>query len=136
MDSAINGNTTNINTINSKIPSEASATNQLADKAFVGDSINSVTAYYITKNAAGDQWSTRAELFAATTFYSGGQVRVPTKNDYTIVLDDENHDHATTRYIYNNSWEYQYTVNETALTQAQLNALNSGITAAKVATYD
>jgi hypothetical protein len=57
-------------------------------------------------------------------------------NDYTIVLDDENHDHATTRYIYNSGWEYQYTINETPLTQAQLNALNSGITAGKVATYD
>jgi phenolic acid decarboxylase len=52
------------------------------------------------------------------------------------VLDDENHDHATTRYIYNNGWEYQYTINETPLTQAQLNALNSGITAGKVAKYD
>lgn len=125
MDTAISGNTTNINTINSKIPSEASATNQLADKDYVGDSINSVTAYYITKNAQGGQFATYAELAAATTFYSGGEVRVPTKNDYTIVLSDETHDNATTRYIYNNGWEYQYTVNETALTQAQLNAINS-----------
>ena len=62
--------------------------------------------------------------------------RVPTRNDYTIFLDDENHNHATTRYIYNNGWEYQYTVNETPLTQAQLDALNSGITAGKVSTYD
>lgn len=136
MDSAISGNTSDISTINGKIPSEASTSNQLADKAYVGDSINSVTAFYITKNAAGDQFATYAELAAATTFYSWGQVRVPTRNDYTIVLDDENHDHATTRYIYNSVWEYQYTVNETPLTQAQLNALNSGITAAKVATYD
>jgi hypothetical protein len=51
---------------------------------------------------------------------------VPTRNDYCIVVADENHDNATTRYIYqNNQWEYQYTVNETALTTAQLNALNS-----------
>lgn len=71
MDTAISGNTTNINTINSKIPSEASTSNQLADKAYVGDSINSVTAFYITKNAAGDQFATYAELAAATTFYSG-----------------------------------------------------------------
>lgn len=70
MDSAISGNTTNISTINSKIPAEATSSNQLADKAYVGDSINSVTAYYITKNAAGDQWSNYAELAAATTFYS------------------------------------------------------------------
>jgi hypothetical protein len=136
MDSNISTNTSDISTINGKIPSAASTSNQLADKAYVGDSINSVTAYYITKNAAGDQFATYAELAAATTFYSGGVVRVPTKNDYTIVLDDENHDHATTRYIYNSVWEYQYTVNETPLTQAQLNALNSGITAGKVSTYD
>jgi hypothetical protein len=51
-------------------------------------------------------------------------------------LDDENHDHATTRYIYNTNWEYQYTVNETALTTAQVNALNSWITSAKVTCYD
>lgn len=51
-------------------------------------------------------------------------------------MDDENHDHATTRYIYNNGWEYQYTVNETPLTQTQLDAINSGITAGKVTTYD
>ena len=93
-------------------------------------------AYYITKDAQGDQWTSYAELAAATTFYSGWVVRVPTKNDYTIVLDDENHDNATTRYIYNSGWEYQYTVNETALTQAQLDALNSGITSGKVSTYD
>lgn len=136
MDTAIGNNTSAISTINWKIPSAATASNQLADKNYVDDSINSVTAYYITKNAQWDQWATRTELFAATTFYSGGVVRVPTKNDYTIVLSDEQHDNATTRYIYNNGWEYQYTVNETALTQAQLNALNSWITAAKVTTYD
>ena len=51
-------------------------------------------------------------------------------------MDDENHDHATTRYKYNNGWEYQYTVNETPLTQTQLDAINSGITAGKVTTYD
>ena len=124
-------------TINWKIPSAATSSNQLADKNYVNDSINSITAYYITKNAQGDQFATYAELSSATTFYSGWVVRVPTRNDYCIVQADENHDNATTRYIYqNNQWEYQYTVNETALTTAQLNALNSWITAAKVSTYD
>ena len=127
---------TSISTIEWKIPSEASTSNQLADKAFVNSSINSIAAFYITKNAAWDQFATKAELNAATVFYSWWVVRVPTRNDYCIVQDDETHDHATTRYIYNNGWEYQYTVNETALTQAQLDALNSGITANKVSTYD
>lgn len=125
-----------ISTINWLIPVAATTSNQLADKDFVNNWINSVTAYYITKNANWDQFATYAELSSATTFYSWWVVRIPTRNDYTIVLADENHDNATTRYIYNTTWEYQYTVNETALTQAQLDALNSGITANKVSTYD
>lgn len=126
-----------INKIEEVIPSAATSLNQLTDKDYVNDSINSITAYYITKNAQGDQFATYLELSSATTFYSGGVVRVPTRNDYCIVQADENHDDATTRYIYqNNQWEYQYTVNETALTTAQLNALNSWITSWKVSTYD
>ena len=122
--------------INWKIPSAATTSNQLADKAFVNSSINAVAAYYITKDAQWDQFATKAELDAATVYYSGWVVRVPTRNDYTIVASDETHDNATIRYSYNNGWEYQYTINESPLTQAQLNALNSGITSAKVSTYD
>lgn len=125
-----------VNSIDALIPSAATCSNQLADKDYVNDSINSVTAFYITKNAAGDQFATYAELAAATTFYSWGVVRVPTRNDYTIVLDDETHDDEVTRYIYNSGWEYQYTINESPLTTAQINALNSWITAAKVTCYD
>lgn len=127
---------TAVDTINWKIPSAATSSNKLADKAYVDDSINSVTAYYITKNAQGDQWDTYSELADAKFFYSWWELREPTRNDYTIVLDDETHGNATTRYIFNKGWEYQYTVNETAMTQAQLDALNSWITSAKVATYD
>lgn len=125
-----------VNSIDAVIPSAATCSNQLADKDYVNDSINSVTAFYITKNAAGDQFATYAELAAATTFYSWGVVRTPTRNDYTIVLDDETHDDEVTRYIYNSGWEYQYTINESPLTQAQINALNSWITATKVSCYD
>ena len=123
-------------TNNGMISSNASSSNKLMDKNYIDDSINSVTAYYITKNAQGDQWATYAELSAASTFYSWWVQRTPTRNDYTIVLADENYDNATTRYIYNSGWEYQYTVNETAMSQAQLDALNSWITSWKVSTYD
>lgn len=134
-DEAIRGSVT---TINNKIPSQASSSNQLADKAFVNSSINAFAAYYITKNAAGDPFATKAELSAATTFYSGGATRTPTTNDYCIVLADESKQSATgvdptTRYSYQgNQWEYQYTVNDTPLTAAQLAALNSGITTSLV----
>ena len=121
-----------VTSIEGKIPSQATSTNQLADKDFVNSSINNMTAFYITSNVDGDPFPTRVSLLNATTYYSGGEVRVPSKNDYAIVLSDENHSNATTRYIYYNQWEYQYTVNETPLTANQLSAINSGITSTLV----
>ena len=135
-----------IATINGVIPTAASTTNQLADKDFVNSSINNVSAYYITKDADGNPFATKAELDAATVVYSGGEVRVPTRNDYVVVLDDETQPkdvdgtYPTTRYIYNvaegattGQWEFQYVVNNTALTADQLKAINSGITTELVA---
>lgn len=136
-------NTSAISTINGKIPSDATSSNQLADKAFVNSSINALAAYYITSNAGGDPFATKAALTGATTFYSGGSARIPTTNDYCIVLADESKQSSTgvdptTRYTYqggtypNGQWEYQYTINDTPLTSAQLNAINSGITSSLV----
>lgn len=131
--------------INEKIPSSASAVNQLADKGFVNSSINAMAAFYITSNAQGDAFPTRTDLLNATTFYSGGQARVPTQNDYAIVLADESQPvgvdgkYPTTRYSYqggtypNGQWDFQYIVNNTSLTQAQVDAINSGITKELVA---
>lgn len=54
-------------------------------------------------------------------------------NDYAVVLQDETHSNATTRYIYtNNNWVYQYTVSDKPFTQEQMNAINSGITSGLV----
>ena len=126
------GVATDIYTINSKIPDGASPSNKLADKNFVNSSINNIAAFYITADVAGNAFETVAQLTSATTFYSGGVERTPTRNDYCIVRTDENHNNATTRYYYQNQWEFQYIVNETALTADQLEALNSGITSGKV----
>ncbi len=127
---------TDINTIEGKIPTQASASNQLADKNFVNSSINNVAAYPITKNAAGDPFSTKAELIGATTFYSGGALRTPTRNDYCTVLKDESQEkdplgnYPTTRYTYQGSqWELSFIINNTTFTSGQIAALNSGITA-------
>ena len=128
----ISTNTQSINSINAKIPSQANFGNQLADKAFVNDAINSITAFYITSNANGDPFATKSALTSATTYYSGGEVRNPTRNDYAIVLKDESHNNETTRYIYYNQWEYQYTINESPLTNEQVSAINSGITSTLV----
>ena len=129
-------NTENIATINGKIPTQASTANQLADKNYVDNSVNNVAAFYITKNAAGDQFATKAELDSATVFYSGGVVRVPTRNDYCIVASDETHNDARTRYNYQNGqWEFQYEVNERPFTSEEVAAIESGITSDLVNQY-
>lgn len=130
--------------INEKIPSTASVENQLADKAFVNSSINNSAAFYITYNTQGEAFPTREALLKTTIFYSGGKERVPTQNDYATVLADDsqpvgaNGSYPTTRYTYqtdtqngkypDGQWDFQYVVNNTSLTQAQLDAINSGIT--------
>ena len=126
-----------IDSIDVLIPSTAASNNQLADKNYVDDSINQVAAYYITKNAQWDAFANYAELSSASTFYSWWVVRTPTRNDFCIVLADETHSWDATRYSYQwTQWEYQYTINESPMTQAQLDAINSWITSGKVSTYD
>lgn len=128
----------NVDAIEEKIPAAADASNQLADKAFVNSLINNYAAFYLTKNANGDAFGTYAELTSATKFWNAGVEKTPTKNDYLVVLQDDTKTTAlgvnpTTRYIYQGEWptgqfEFQYIVNNTALTQAQVDAINSGIT--------
>ena len=134
-DSEIKGSIKNISDV---IPNQATPSNQLADKAFVNSSINNYSAFYLTKNANGDAFGTYAELTSATKFWNAGVEKTPTKNDYLVVLEDETKTTAlginpTTRYTYQGEWptgqfNFQYIVNNTALTQAQVDAINSGIT--------
>lgn len=110
-------NSAAITTINSKIPSAASASNQLADKQWIDDEIDTYAAYYITYTAAGAAFPTRAALLNATVVYSVGVARTPTRNDYAVVLADESHGGAEWRYIYtvaagatSGQWDAQYPI--------------------------
>lgn len=133
---AIATNTSDISTINGKIPSEATISNQLADKSYVNDAINSVAAYYVTSDAQGSSFATKAALEAGPWYYDG-TTRTPTTNDYALVAEDETHDDKLARYTYTGSqWAFQYTFNDMTFTQDQLNAIDSGITSAKVSSYD
>lgn len=128
----ITTNKNDITTINSKIPTQATSTNQLADKDFVNSSINSMAAFYITSDAEGDPFDTKAALVAGP-WYNQGQLRTPTNNDYALVTEDETHDDKTSRYLYDGTqWIWQYTLNNTTFTQAQIDAINSGITSTLV----
>lgn len=110
-----------------------------AIREYVNSSINAVAAYYITSDAQGDAFATKAALDYATEnnqCYYAGQIRTPTRNDYTIVIADETHSGKTARYTYTeNQWAFQYTFNM-EFTQAQIDAINSGINAIKVQSYD
>lgn len=125
-----------VTTIESYIPSTTSSSNQLADKAFVNSSISNMAANYITSDAQGDNFATHAALINGPYYYKGASY-TPTNNDYALVESDEDHSNATTRYMYDGvQWNFQYVVNNSPLSQAQLDAINSGITAAKVTGYD
>lgn len=118
-----------ITSIEEKIPNQASATNQLADKDFVNSSINSSVAFFKGNFATkadldAVQWQTTDDTL--TTFVSN--------NDYAYVESDETHDNEAWRYIYvldeaSSGWQPQFRVNETPFTSVQLAAINSNITA-------
>lgn len=132
----------NIQTISSKIPTQATADNQLADKAFVNSSVQTATAFF------RGNWSNYSSIPADVSLYpvdSYGST-VPKANDYIVVIDNSDApnlsvENGTFRYKYTGNWEtdgvsgwkYEYTVNETPLTSVQVSALNSGITSELVA---
>lgn len=123
-----------VDNVQKLIPTQASAENQLADKDFVNSSIQNMAAFYITKDANGNPFNTHAELIAGP-YYFQGKVQAPSINDYAIVLRDETKtpdalgQYPTTRYMYDGTqWAFQYIVNNTPLTAAQVAAINSGAT--------
>ena len=95
----------------------SAATSGLASKTYVDTAIDRLAAYYITANAKGDAFPTLHSLTNAATYWSGGEARTPTRNDYAVVLADESHGNAEWRYIYavaadgvTGQWEAQYPI--------------------------
>lgn len=115
-----------IEAIEDLIPNSASVSNQLADKDFVNSSIATNTANFIGR------FDSLEELEA----YSGPL----TNNDYAFVSEtDDIGNPRDARYKYNASseeWMFEYYLNNSSFTEEQRKAIDSGITAEKVATYD
>lgn len=126
IDSQISIVQADISDIEALIPAQASTSNQLADKNFVNSSISTNTANFI------GTFNSVAELEA----YSG----TVTNNDYAFVIGTDSAGNTTyNRYKYNGNtqqWIYEYTLNNSSFTATQWAAIQSGITAAKVSTYD
>ena len=107
-------NLNSINTINSKIPSQASPTNQLADKEFVNSSIaNDAATFQGTFESVNDLPTTNVK-----------------KNDYAFivtVVSGGNPEYK--RYKYNGTqWLEEFVLNNSSFTANQWTAINSGIT--------
>ena len=129
-----------VEAIDELIPSQATTSNQLADKAFVNSSVQTASA-----NFRGNWADWAAVPSVATDYpvdYAGN--KTPTVNDYLVVQDASDYTldtlEGTWRFKYSGEWDTdgkagwlpEYQVNETPLSAAQLAALNSGITAADV----
>lgn len=114
-------NANNITDIENKIPSQATAQNQLADKNFVNSSIATNTANFI------GTFNSVAELEA----YSG----TLTNNDYAFVIGTDSEGNTIyNRYKYTGTeWLFEYALNNSSFTAAQWAAINSGITSTNIA---
>lgn len=134
-----------ITSIEDKIPSQASSSNQLADKSFVNSSIQTNTANFRGNwNTWSDVPSDDVDLYPQD--YAGS--RIPTVNDYLVVENASDYTantlSGTWRFKYSGVWETdgkngwipEYQVNEEPLTSEQVYAINSGITSDKVSSYD
>ena len=109
-------NADDIDAIETVIPAEASANNQLADKAFVNSSIQTATAEF------KGTFNSLAELQQVTA----------NANDYGFVVSKDaegNTVYSRYKYVEGTGWVFEYNLNNSSFTAAQWAAIQSGITA-------
>lgn len=106
-----------LDAIEGKIPSSASSSNQLADKAFVNSSIATNTAIF------------RGTYESVSSLPTTTSVSDLKNNDYAFVIvasSEGNPEYQ--RYKYSSgSWVFEYTLNNSSFTVDQWDAINSGI---------
>lgn len=107
-----------LNAIEGKIPSNASSSNQLADKEFVNSSIATNTAIF------------RGTYETVNDLPTTSSISDLKNNDYAFVIvasSEGNPEYQ--RYKYSSgSWVFEYTLNNSSFTADQWAAINSGIT--------
>lgn len=138
-------NADDIDIIEGKIPAQASAQNQLADKRYVDDKVATDTATFRgSYNQVSDLGlsidATHAEVGAALAEAMAALVPpiVPDNNDYCYVQVPDADETPTEiervdRYKFNSTdWVFEYSIISSGFTAAQWAALNSGITSGHV----
>lgn len=109
----------NLEGIIEKIPSQASAENQLADKDFVNSSIATNTAEFKGTHNSLEE----LQIIAADA------------NDYGFVVSkdsDGNTVYNRYKYVEGQGWVFEYALNNSSFTAAQWAAIQSGITSGDV----
>jgi len=103
------------------IPTQATSSNQLADKDFVNSSISTSTATFRGTSATG---------LSEAQFLAWANALTKDENDYVFWnTTDSDGNTLFKRYKYNGTaWVYEYTLNNSSFTADQWAALNSGIT--------
>ena len=130
-----------IDTINGKIPAQASSSNQLADKNFVNSTVASNAANFRGNWATWANVPTNANDYPVD--YAGN--KTPTNNDYLVVDDASDYNvqnDGAWRFIYVGDWATDgkagwnpaYRIGH-AFTADQQAAIDSGITATMVDNY-
>lgn len=121
------------------IPSAASSSNQLADKAFVNSSISTATATFRGSfNLVSDLSLTTSATQSQIATALGTAISTADNNDYAFVQIPTTDSTPTEiarveRYKYNGSaWAFEYALNNSGFTATQWAALNSGITSGLV----
>jgi len=113
---SVNGNTgaVVIDTHDDLIPTQASSSNQLADKNFVNSTVGTATATF------RGTYDSLTELEQVTA----------DENDYGFVVDvDSAGNTVYNRYKYaSGTWTFEYALNNSSFTAAQWEAIQSGIT--------
>jgi hypothetical protein len=136
-------NADDIDAIEEKIPTQASAQNQLADKQFVNSSISTATATYrgaynLVSDLELTTAATEQQIAAALATKMAALSITPDNNDYCFVqiptADATPTEIARVdRYKYNGTaWAFEFSLNNSGFTEAQWAALNSGITSGLV----
>lgn len=114
---------TTVSNILELVPTQASDTNQLADKDFVNSTVGTNTAFFRgTFDSLSDLQAYSGEL---------------TNNDYAFVVIYDSvvptEVVSYNRYKYDgSSWVFEYTLNNSSFTMNQWSAINSGITSGQV----
>jgi hypothetical protein len=122
------------------IPSAATSLNKLVDTDLMNSSISTATATFrgtfnLVSDLSLDLTATHAQIATALA----GAIATADNNDYAFVqvptaVGTPTEIASTDRYKFNGTaWAYEYTLNTSGFTSAQWAAINSGITAALVA---